>query len=158
MATLWRKLVKGRSLNMRYEPRQPRALFTWAGGGRISWHTCWWGLCTPEQLCPEAVSSAHRRFPGLPQAALWDANIAALNKRNSFYYNRVFVFAASQVLQTWMKCERVAGKMKLKYDSCYKNKPAHKLSHETKLTMTLSNKTLSKRKTPIMKRPLTTNG
>lgn len=50
------------------------------------------------------------------------------------------MFAVSQVLQTWMKCELVAGKMKLKYDSWYKNKPVYKLSLKAKLTMTLSNK------------------
>lgn len=46
------------------------------------------------------------------------------------------MFVDSQVLQTWMKCELGAGKMKLKYDSWYKNKPMYKLSLEAKLTMT----------------------
>lgn len=68
------------------------------------------------------------------------------------------MFVVSQVLQTWMKCELVAGKMKLKYDSWYKNKPMYKLSLEAKLTMTLSNKKLSKLKKSIMNQPLTTNG
>lgn len=57
-----------------------------------------------------------------------------------------------------MKCELVAGKMKLKYDSWYKNKPVYKLSLEAKLTMTLNNEKLSKLKKSIMNQPLTTNG
>ena len=31
-----------------------------------------------------------------------------------FSYNRILMFAVSQVLQTWMKCEPVAGKDEIK--------------------------------------------
>lgn len=156
MATLWRKLVKSSSLNMWSDPRQPRALFTWAGGGRISWHTCWWGLCTPKQLYPEVVSLAHRRFPGSPQAALWDSNIAALKQEKLLQLQQNIRVCSQSGSANWDEMWAVAGQ--IKYGSCYKNKPVCKLSHETKLTMTLSNKKLLKLMTSTMKRPLTTNG
>lgn len=37
------------------------------------------------------------------------------------------MFAVSQIPQTVMKCDVVAGEMKLKYDRLYKHKRAYKL-------------------------------
>lgn len=50
------------------------------------------------------------------------------NKWNCFIYNKLFMFAVSQIPQTGMKWDVVVGHTKLKYDRLYKHKSAHKLS------------------------------